>query len=67
MIFFFKCAFSHVALEEQNCGVNKHAKIMSDEAGELKNLLRKNKEQFESKNKSLTDERKKIEDHKTSI
>ena len=39
------------ALEEGN----EHAKMMSDETGELKNLVRKNKEQFESKIKSLTD------------
>jgi hypothetical protein len=54
MMIFLKCTFSHVALEEQNCGVNKHAKIMSDETGELKNLLRKNKKQFENKNKRCT-------------
>ena len=65
------CAFSQEALETGNGEVNEHAKTISDESSELKNLVNKNKEELESKIKGLTDaidkERKKTEEHENAF
>ena len=65
------CAFSHGAFEKENDEVNKHTKMTNDDIGELKNLVRKNQEQCESKIKILTEvinyERKKYEGHEKSL